>query len=88
MSSKFRCFPPGDGTRPAPRMVPNGFAVRYNGLSIVDAYTNPQGLYESLRKTARDFGWVFVPRMVVRELKDTASNHGFVSLRLAYPVLP
>jgi len=44
--------------------VPNGFAVRYNGLSIVDAYTNPQGLYESLRKTARDFGWVFVPRMV------------------------
>lgn len=44
--------------------VPNGFAVLYNGLSIVDAYTNPEGLYESLRKTARDFGWVFVPRMV------------------------
>ncbi len=44
--------------------VPNGFAVLYNNLSLVDAYTNPQGLYESLRKTARDFGWVFVPRMV------------------------
>jgi uroporphyrinogen decarboxylase len=43
--------------------VPNGFAVRYNNLSITDAYTNPEGLYESLRKTARDFGWVFVPMM-------------------------
>ena len=42
--------------------MPNGFAVRYNNLSIADAYTNPPGLYESLRKTARDFGWVFVPR--------------------------
>jgi len=43
--------------------MPNGFAVRYNNLSIVDAYTNPEGLYHSLRKAARDFGWVFVPRM-------------------------
>lgn len=44
--------------------VPNGFAVRYNGLSIADAYTNPEGLYQSLRKTARDFGWIFEPRMI------------------------
>ena len=44
--------------------VPNGFAVLYDNLSIVDAYTNPEGLYQALRKTARDFGWVFVPRMV------------------------
>jgi uroporphyrinogen decarboxylase len=43
--------------------MPNGFAVRYSGLSIVDAYTNPEGLYQALRKTARDFGWVFVPQM-------------------------
>jgi uroporphyrinogen decarboxylase len=44
--------------------VPNGFAVLYNNLTIADAYTNPQGLYDSLSKICRDFGWVFVPRMV------------------------
>ncbi len=44
--------------------VPNGFAVVYNGLTIADAYTNPQGLYDSLRRAAQDFGWVFYPVMV------------------------
>lgn len=44
--------------------VPNGFAVIYNNLTIADAYTNPEGLYRSIRKTARDFGWVFYPSMV------------------------
>ena len=44
--------------------VPNGFAVVYSGLTVADAYTNPEGLYNSLRQTARDFGWVFYPVMV------------------------
>jgi uroporphyrinogen decarboxylase len=39
----------------------NGFAVTYNGLPIGSAYTDPEGAYLSLRKTCRDFGWVFVP---------------------------
>lgn len=43
--------------------APNGFAVLYNNLSICDAYTNPEGLYYSLRKTCHDFGWVFFPWM-------------------------
>jgi len=43
--------------------VPNGFAVLYNNLTIADAYTNPEGLYYSLRKTCQDFGWVFFPWM-------------------------
>lgn len=41
----------------------NGFAVLYNGLSIADAYTNPEGTYCALRKTCQDFGWVFFPWM-------------------------
>lgn len=44
--------------------MPNGFAVLYSSLSITDAYTNPEGLYNSLRKTCRDFGWVFFPRAI------------------------
>jgi len=44
--------------------VPNGFAVLYNGLTIADAYSNPEGLYDSLKRAARDFGWVFYPVMV------------------------
>jgi uroporphyrinogen decarboxylase len=48
--------------------VPNGFAVLYNNLSITDAYTNPDGLYHSLRKTCQDFGWVFFPWMVYASL--------------------
>ncbi len=44
--------------------VPNGFAVLHHGLTIADAYANPQGLYDALRGCARDFGWVFYPVMV------------------------
>lgn len=44
--------------------VPNGFAVVYNGLTVADAYTNPEGLYASLRRAALDFGWVFYPVMI------------------------
>jgi uroporphyrinogen decarboxylase len=44
--------------------VPNGFAVLYNGLTIADAYSNPEGLYGSLRRAATDFGWVFYPVMI------------------------
>ncbi len=45
-------------------LVPAGFAVVFNGLSVNDAYTNPDGLYYSLRATCRDFGWVFLPMML------------------------
>ncbi len=41
----------------------NGFAITYNNLSIRQAYTDPEAAYYSLRKTCRDFGWVFVPWM-------------------------
>jgi uroporphyrinogen decarboxylase len=44
--------------------VPNGFAVVYNGLTIADAYSNPEGLYQSLRRVATEFGWAFYPVMV------------------------
>jgi uroporphyrinogen decarboxylase len=48
--------------------APNGFAVIYNNSSITEAYTNPEGTYYSLRKTCRDFGWVFFPWMTYAAL--------------------
>jgi uroporphyrinogen decarboxylase len=41
--------------------APHGFAVIYNNLSLAEAYTNPEACYKALRKTSRDFGWVFFP---------------------------
>lgn len=41
----------------------HGFAALYNGLTITDAYTNPQACYDAQVKTCRDFGWVFFPWM-------------------------
>jgi uroporphyrinogen decarboxylase len=41
--------------------APHGFAAIYNNLSLADAYTNPEACYYALRKTCRDFGWVFFP---------------------------
>jgi uroporphyrinogen decarboxylase len=41
----------------------NGFAVVYNGYPIARAYTDPEVTYSSLRKTCRDFGWIFFPWM-------------------------
>jgi uroporphyrinogen decarboxylase len=41
--------------------APHGFAVLYNNLPLVEAYTNPEACYQALRRTARDFGWVFFP---------------------------
>ena len=39
----------------------HGFAVVYNNLSLAEAYTNPEACYQAMRKTCRDFGWVFSP---------------------------
>jgi uroporphyrinogen decarboxylase len=41
--------------------APHGFAVVYNNLPLIDAYTNPKACYQAQRKTCRDFGWVFFP---------------------------
>jgi len=41
--------------------APHGFAVVYNGLPLVDAYTDPEACYNAQRQTSRDFGWVFFP---------------------------
>jgi uroporphyrinogen-III decarboxylase len=41
----------------------NGFAVVNNGYSLTHAYTDPGVTYQSLRKTCRDFGWIFFPWM-------------------------
>lgn len=41
--------------------APHGFAVIYNNLSLVDAYTNPEACYYAQRRTCLDFGWVFFP---------------------------
>lgn len=38
-----------------------GFNAVYTGLSIVDAYTNPAKVVESVETTTRDFGWQDLP---------------------------
>ena len=43
--------------------APQGFAVIYNNLPLIDAYTNPKACYNAQRKTCKDFGWVFFPTM-------------------------
>ncbi|MEJ2740508.1 MAG: uroporphyrinogen decarboxylase family protein, partial [Dehalococcoidia bacterium] len=42
---------------------PQGFAVIYCNLPLVDAYTDAEACYNAQRKTCRDFGWVFFPTM-------------------------
>lgn len=42
---------------------PLGFAAIYNNLSLYDAYTNPEASYQAIRKTCREFGWVFFPSL-------------------------
>lgn len=41
--------------------APHGFAVIYNNLPIINAYTNAEACYYAQRKTCQDFGWVFFP---------------------------
>jgi uroporphyrinogen decarboxylase len=41
--------------------APHGFAAVYNNLPLMDAYANPEACYYALRRTCRDFGWVFFP---------------------------
>ena len=40
-----------------------GFAVVYTGTTISDAYNKPEVSLAAQRKTAQDFGWVFVPQL-------------------------
>jgi uroporphyrinogen decarboxylase len=41
--------------------APMGFCAVYSKLSISDAYNKPEKAYHAQKKTARDFGWVFLP---------------------------
>jgi len=40
-----------------------GFSAVYSRASIVDAYNNPEVAMAGQRKTAQDFGWVYMPMM-------------------------
>jgi len=39
------------------------FATVYTGTSVADSYNNPEVSLDAQRKTCRDFGWVFTPRL-------------------------